>query len=350
MSFDITIPGGQSRRLLTGGKYCPDDIVVTVTGSGAELPELSNPGSAGDLMAGKQLIDGDGVPVTGTFTIAPELAEQAALIDEIRVAVQSKTVAAPVIEALEITGNGTYTAPDGVDGYAPITVNVPVPEGYIKPEGTLEITENGEYDVTAYEGVSVQVAGSGGSGPDLPEGYQRCDFIQFNGSNMVDTGIIGDQDTQIFASFTWENSTQRYLLGCAHADNTAAITAYMNGSWRFGDKVASKSFSLKNPLLPFSALLNNTTIGSTSGVTTISGVNDFETIGTLLFGACRSSNGSVPSTGIVGKGFRLVIWKHGERLLELIPVTDGSAYRFWDVIGKKFHDSITSTPLDGGNW
>lgn len=32
MSFDITIPGGQSRRLLTGGKYCPDDIVVTVTG------------------------------------------------------------------------------------------------------------------------------------------------------------------------------------------------------------------------------------------------------------------------------------------------------------------------------
>lgn len=124
MSFDITIPGGQSRRLLTGGKYCPDDIVVTATGSGAVLPELSNPGSAGDLMAGKQLIDGDGVPVTGTFTIAPELAEQAALIDEIRMAVQSKAVAAPVIQALEITENGVYNAPEGVDGYSPITVNV----------------------------------------------------------------------------------------------------------------------------------------------------------------------------------------------------------------------------------
>lgn len=90
MSFDITIPGGQSRRLLTGGKYCPDDIVVTATGSGAVLPELSNPGTAGDLMEGKQLIDIDGVPVTGTFTIAQELAEQAALIDEIRMAVQGK--------------------------------------------------------------------------------------------------------------------------------------------------------------------------------------------------------------------------------------------------------------------
>ena len=280
MSFDITIPGGQSRRLLTGGKYCPDDIVVTATGGGAELPELSNPGTAGDLMAGKQLLDGAGVPITGTFTIAQELAEQAALIEQI----------------------------------------------------------------------ASELAGKTSSGSDLPGGYRRCDFIQFDGSNMIDTGIIGDQDTQIFASFTWENSTQRYLLGCAHADNTAAITAYMNGSWRFGDKVASKSFSLKNPLLPFSALLNNTTIGSTSGVTAISGVNDFETIGTLLFGACRSSNGSVPSTGIVGKGFRLVIWKNGERVLELIPVTDGSTYRFWDVIGKKFHDSVTSTPLDGGNW
>lgn len=30
----------------------------------------------------------------------------------------------PVVEPLEITENGTYTAPDGVDGYSPVTVNV----------------------------------------------------------------------------------------------------------------------------------------------------------------------------------------------------------------------------------
>lgn len=33
--------------------------------------------------------------------------------------------AEPIIEALDVTSNGTYTAPDGVDGYSPITVNVP---------------------------------------------------------------------------------------------------------------------------------------------------------------------------------------------------------------------------------
>lgn len=32
--------------------------------------------------------------------------------------------AAPVIEALSVTENGTYTAPSGVDGYSPVNVNV----------------------------------------------------------------------------------------------------------------------------------------------------------------------------------------------------------------------------------
>ncbi len=37
--------------------------------------------------------------------------------------------AEPVIEALDITTNGTYTASDGIDGYSPITVNVPQDNG-----------------------------------------------------------------------------------------------------------------------------------------------------------------------------------------------------------------------------
>lgn len=67
-----------------------------------------------------------------------------------------------VIEELTVTENGAYTAPSGVDGYSPVIVNVPVPEGYIKPEGALEIAENGSYDVAEYASVSVAVAASGG--------------------------------------------------------------------------------------------------------------------------------------------------------------------------------------------
>ena len=70
---------------------------------------------------------------------------------------QIKTIGkVPKIEPKTITENGTYTAPEGVDGYSPVTVNVhePVIE-------ELHITENGEYHapegVDGYDPVIAQV-------------------------------------------------------------------------------------------------------------------------------------------------------------------------------------------------
>lgn len=94
-----------------------------------------------------------------------ELDAQESLIDELKAILQEKASgsADPVIEALSITENGTYTAPDGVDGYSPVTVGVPIPEGYIIPSGTKEITENGTIDVTQYASAEVNVQGGGAS-------------------------------------------------------------------------------------------------------------------------------------------------------------------------------------------
>lgn len=61
------------------------------------------------------------------------------------------------IEPLTVTENGTYTPPEGVDGYSPVSVNVPIPGGYIKPSGTQEITQNGTYDITEKASVAVNV-------------------------------------------------------------------------------------------------------------------------------------------------------------------------------------------------
>lgn len=66
--------------------FAPVNVNVN---EGVELPELDNPGSEADLMAGKQLIDADGNPVTGTFTVeeevntlAEKLAELNTILDE----------------------------------------------------------------------------------------------------------------------------------------------------------------------------------------------------------------------------------------------------------------------------
>lgn len=56
-----------------------------------------------------------------------EVDTQKDLIHQIAEALQGKAAvgeAKPVVEPLEVTENGTYTAPDGVDGYSPVTVNV----------------------------------------------------------------------------------------------------------------------------------------------------------------------------------------------------------------------------------
>lgn len=79
---DSTMEG--NTELLKGLLQLAENNVGNVT-----LPELSNEGSAGDLLKGKQLIDGDGNIVTGTFSIDSELSTQDDLISQIRAAVDS---------------------------------------------------------------------------------------------------------------------------------------------------------------------------------------------------------------------------------------------------------------------
>lgn len=189
---------------------------------------------------------------------------------------------------------------------------------------------------------------TGGGG--VLSGYTLCDYIQFTGKQYIDTGIKGNQNTQICASFVWENTTQCHLYGCTSTNNTASITAYMGGAWRFGNKSSNKTLSSKSVLLPYSSLVNKTTIGILGSATAISSVNDFETVGTLLVGGARTSDGSLPTSGFMGKVFHFRLWENDEQVLNLVPVvSDDGVYRFFDTISKTFFDSVSDTPLNGGN-
>ena len=73
------------------------------------------------------------------------------------------------IQPLTVTQNGQYNAPKGVDGFNPITVNVPA------TTESIIITENGVYTpsegVEGFSSVTVQVAGGGGE-------YSRINLIE----------------------------------------------------------------------------------------------------------------------------------------------------------------------------
>lgn len=72
----------------------------------------------------------------------------------------------PTLQDKEVTPSKetqNITSDEGYDGLNEVKVN-PIPDTYIEPTGTLDITENGTYDVKEYEEATVNVAGSGGGG------------------------------------------------------------------------------------------------------------------------------------------------------------------------------------------
>ena len=94
-------------------------------------------------------------------------------------------VITPVVEPLSVSENGTYTPQEGVDGFAPVEVEVevtPVTEPF-------EVSENGVYyvpsGVDGYNPVTVNVPTEEPE-PDLPSEYQRVEYLDFT----PDAGII----------------------------------------------------------------------------------------------------------------------------------------------------------------
>ena len=100
---------------------------------GVELPELTNEGTAEDLLVGKELIDSSGNVVIGTFTIDSELTTQETLltdqnakIAELAEILDSKASITPILQDKTVTPTTetqTITADDDYDGLNAVTVN-----------------------------------------------------------------------------------------------------------------------------------------------------------------------------------------------------------------------------------
>ena len=156
-------------------------------------------------------------------------------------------------------------------------------------------------------------------GKAVSKEYARVPYIQFTGEQIVDTGIICNQNTKIKVVFTREKSSQHYILGVASSSNKASVTMYCGGNWRFGDKATSKN-PITNEEMIYSGILDNSQITMTSSKTAISDVNNFIAVGSLLLGSCRNSDGTIGAAQYTGKIYSLEIWQDGQLVAQLLPV------------------------------
>ena len=210
---NITVEGGSSVRLPTAGKYCDRDIVVTATGGG--IPD--------------GYYDASGLNVDESKVLAGEI-----YIDEEGHKIGTMPQNSQMRKTISYDGNDRYDIPEGYHppgGYVQVdwedatvtpskskqiitpgkrltlrevTVN-PIPNAYIIPQGEKEITENGQYDVSSFASVNVNVAG-GTTEPDPRDQYQRVEYIESAEEGTypyIITDVYADNSTgvEIIASF-----------------------------------------------------------------------------------------------------------------------------------------------------
>lgn len=91
------------------------------------------------------------------------------------------------IQPLTVTQNGQYNAPEGVDGFNPVIVNVPVSKPVIR---SLTVTRNGRYDAADY--------GYDGFDPVIVNNPYEILWKQEHGqTEEIDTGLTDEEDKPI---------------------------------------------------------------------------------------------------------------------------------------------------------
>lgn len=173
------------KSITANGNYNPasDDA----DGYSSVAVNVPNSYSAGD--EGKVVSNGALVAQTAHAEVTQNGTYDTTLNDEVTVNVSGGGSA--VIEPLSVTQNGTYTAPSGVDGYSPITVNVSGGGG------------------NPYSGTGIPSSSLGSDGDTYFRYKLRHGYVYADGSTYVNTGYIHKANTKIVCYCKVKENTQR---------------------------------------------------------------------------------------------------------------------------------------------
>ena len=158
--------------------------------------------------------------------------------------------------SVTITENGEHN----VAGKAVAKVSVPIPDGYIKPSGELEITENGPHDVTEYASVNVNVE----SGGDVARSIINKTINAYSDNEITAVGAYAFNGCSKMTSVNLQNATsvgQYAFNGCS-----ALTDVNLPNAKTVGGNAFQNCTSLTKLDLPKATVLNGYVVSGCSSL------------------------------------------------------------------------------------
>lgn len=179
--------------------------------------------------------------------------------------------------------------------------------------------------------------------------YTPIEYIQFTGSQRIDTNLYCNQNTKIEIVFTRESSASKYLYAALSDGNKATVSAYLGSSaaWRFGNTY--KGFTLSTGESNIHTMIVNKSGITYNGTLNKYGstVSNFTTPVTLTIGSAKNSNGSYGTTQFVGKIYSFKMYNGSTLVADYVPsISSEGEYGFFDNVTGDFKPSETDTPFN----